>query len=76
MISINDGGFQITFSNGWTVSVQLERTYEEGEAIAEIAAFKGDGPDKPWHYFEEGDFVKRWCTPDEVLDFMNLIKEK
>ena len=38
---------------------------------AEIAAFKG----KKWHDFGD-DTVKGWCKPDEILDFMNMIKEK
>tara|TARA_R100000963_G_C4554018_1_gene45718 strand:- start:55 stop:315 length:261 start_codon:yes stop_codon:yes gene_type:complete len=86
VININENkGFQITFSNGWTVSVQLEREYdrggsfyskEEGEATAEIAAFKGEGLGKPWHSFSEGDTVKRWCQPDEILDFMNMVSKK
>ena len=85
MISINENrGFSITFSNGWTVSVQIGRgcycankdsegdfNTSEPSPDAEIAAFKGD----EWHDFGS-DTVKGWCKPDEILDFMNMIKEK
>lgn len=46
---------------------------------AEIAAFKGD----EWYDFwcgdtsaSSGDTVKGWCKPDEILEFMNMIKNK
>ena len=91
MININENrGFSMTFANGWTVSVQigsgtycdnsdfasktlpLEVLHERTScANAEIAAFKG----KKWHDFGD-DTVKGWCKPDEILDFMNMIKEK
>ena len=90
MISINENkGFSITFSNGWTVSVQIgvmnycsnrdletNPTWAECSSSkpcpnAEIASFKGD----EWHDFGS-DTVKGWCKPDEILDFMNMIKEK
>jgi len=79
-------GFQMTFKNGWTISVQwhigayCERKqvlvgYTEdkkpAESInAEIAAWDKDGN---WYQFEH-DQVLGWQTADEVADFMNKIK--
>lgn len=75
-------GFQMTFANGWTVSVQFgsgnyceNRSYmyankeviERGEsADAEIAAW-----DKNNNWFEfEHDTVKGRCSSNEVADFI------
>jgi hypothetical protein len=39
---------------------------------AEVAAFKGG----EWHEFEDGDNVKGYVTPAELLVFMNEIASK
>lgn len=90
MISIQkdrfNTGFQMTFENGWTVSVQLGRgnycsnrdygrtTSEEGipfnGADAEIAAWDANGF---LYKFDESNTVKGWCKPDEVADFIAQI---
>tara|TARA_R100000656_G_scaffold122123_1_gene97548 strand:- start:44 stop:346 length:303 start_codon:yes stop_codon:yes gene_type:complete len=86
MIEINGNrGFQITFENGWTVSVQIGRGCycankdSEGDfntskpsPNAEIAAFKNVGNDRFWYDFGT-DTVKGWCKPDEILEFMNMV---
>jgi hypothetical protein len=88
MFCITDNkGFQITFANGWTVSVQFGRgnycensgAYEikRGEPVppsrtAEIAAWDADGN---WHPFEY-DTVEGHQTPAQVLEFMNLVAAK
>ena len=90
MFSITDNrGFQVTYANGWTVSVQFghgsycanrdyNQPFEHEEAQesvnAEIAAWDKNGI---WHKFDdEGDTVDGWKTPDEVLEFMNMIAAK
>lgn len=72
-------GFQLTFANGWTVSVQIatgnycdNRSYAHvGEqpsecANAEIAAWDANGK---WYSFGN-DNVAGWKTPDEVSAFI------
>jgi hypothetical protein len=76
-------GFQITFENGWTVSVQFgklnycsNRIYTSGKEMfskcpdAEIAAWDENGV---WHQFEH-DTVLGYCKPDEVADFIAKVK--
>ena len=65
-------GFHITFKNGYTVSVQFsESNYSDGgETTAEIAAW---GPDGEWMKLSEHDDVRGWCSPDEVLEVMNMV---
>jgi hypothetical protein len=84
MFNISAGkGFQMTFANGWTVSVQFgsgnycgNRTYmvvetEKGESTdAEIAAWDASGT---WYDFGS-DTVKGWCSPDEVAAFITLVQ--
>lgn len=83
MFKITQGkGFQITFSNGWTVSVQFGAgNYCENYMgmikpecpDAEIAAW--DGNDKWYDFDGSGDStsVKGRCSPDEVGAFIALI---
>lgn len=69
-------GFQITFENGNTISVQFgfgnyceNRDESKSEcATAEIAIWNKDGK---WYDFGS-DTVKGWCTPDEVGQFIQL----
>jgi hypothetical protein len=67
-------GFHITFKNGYTMSVQFSKTnYSDGgETTAEIAAWGPDG----WLSLGEGDDVRGWCSPDEVLEVMNMVASK
>jgi hypothetical protein len=80
----------MTFENGWTVSVQwhnLAYCERKGQFSsddqwssedhnpatskdAEIAAWDKNGI---WYEFEH-DTVKGYCTAEEVLDFMNTIR--
>jgi len=89
MIEINGNrGFQITFENGWTVSVQIgagcycankdnkgDYNTSKPSPNAEIAAFKNDGNDRFWYDFGT-DTVKGWCTPAEILEFMNMVSHQ
>lgn len=80
-------GFQMTFDNGWTVSVQWHSgaycsrkdlhyapgSEEFGDSFtAEIAAWDSNGD---WYEFES-DTVLGYQTPNEVVTFMELIKNK
>ena len=68
-------GFHITFKNGYTMSVQFSKTnYSDGgETTAEIAAW---GPDGQWLKLSDHDDVRGWCSPDEVLEVMNMVASK
>lgn len=68
-------GFHMTFKNGYTMSVQFGKTnYSDGGVTtAEIAAW---GPDGQWLSLGEGDDVRGWCSPDEVLEIMNMVASK
>jgi hypothetical protein len=88
MFKITEGkGFQVTFKNGWTVSVQFGafnycsnrdneigdiEACKKGSKTAEIAAWDSKGT---WYDFGD-DVVKGYVTPEEVLDFMNKIATK
>lgn len=65
-------GFHMIFKNGYTMSVQFSKTnYSDGgETTAEIAAW---GPDGKWMKLSEHDDVRGWCSPDEVLEVMNIV---
>ena len=65
-------GFHMTFKNGYTMSVQFgKNNYSDGgETTAEIAAW---GPDRKWVKLSEHDDVRGWCSPDDVLEVMNMV---
>ena len=67
-------GFQITFNNGYTVSVQFGRSAysDQGETTAEVAAW-GPEPGQPWVRLGEHDDVKGHCSPEDVLGIMNMV---
>ena len=81
MFNITQGkGFQITFANGYTVSVQFgygnycdNRYGNDGakSANAEVAAFKSHGGE--WVKLGEHDDVIGYQTPDQVLAIMARI---
>lgn len=74
-------GFQMTFENGWTVSVQwgpsnyiADRQCGNDSVNAEIAAWDKDGA---WYRsYDQNDNVKGWFKADEVAEFMAMIKAK
>ena len=68
-------GFQITFKNGYTVSVQFGKgNYSDGgETTAEVAAWDQDGN---WVRLSDNDTVRGWCSPDEVLEIMNEVANR
>ena len=65
-------GFQITFDNGYTVSVQFGRsTYcDQGETTAEVASWDVNGK---WFKLGEYDDVRGHCSPEDVLEIMNTV---
>ena len=80
-VTTSRNGFQMTFGNGITVSLQWGpgtycdnkmRGYEEKDeelssSTVEIAAFR----DGEWHHFdEENDEVKGWVTPEKAAQFI------
>jgi hypothetical protein len=73
-------GFHVKFANGWTVSVQFGRgNYCENRCAnkntssdAEIAAWNKEGK---WYRFD-GDDVKGYCKPEEVVQFMQMISQQ
>ena len=89
MLKITRGtGFQMTFENGWTISVQFgfmnycgnrgrEDSYQP-EGIhnsydAEIAIWDSKGS---WYTFEDGDTVKGHCSADEVATWIEFTKNQ
>ena len=91
MFRITDGkGFQMTFENGWTVSVQFgygnycaNRDNKSATTLFGIY----DGPvesltaeiaawDKngEWFKFEDGQDVRGYTTPDQVADLIEVIR--
>jgi hypothetical protein len=75
-------GFQMTFENGWTVSVQWHsgaycdspRNYKEESkesTTAEIAAWNSEGE---WYNFGS-DTVLGYQTPEQVVTFMQYVRQ-
>ena len=65
-------GWQMTFANGCTISVQFGRgNYSDaGSTTAEVAAWMPDGA---WIALQPHDDVVGWCTPDQVLEHMRHV---
>lgn len=73
-------GFQMTFANGWTVSVQFgEGNYcsskvdEHGRVSSETAEIAAWNHKHEWFRVSPSDNVKGWCKPDEVARFVQAI---
>jgi hypothetical protein len=89
MFKVSQGkGFQMTFANGWTVSVQWGignycdhstarwtegANSKVGELGSTTAEIAAWDANKVWHQFEDDDSVKGYCTPDEVAAFIAKI---
>lgn len=88
-IAIGEHGFHLTFSNGYTMSVQCgkynycgnypENNDEENDKKpiikenAEIAYWKIG---EKMQEFEDGDTVKGYVSPDEIAEWIYKIKNK
>jgi len=80
MIKINDpklsppsnrNGFHMTFSNGWTVSVQSgEGHYCTSGVSAEVAVWDQDGD---WLQWSNGDTVCGHLSADRVAELLDRI---
>jgi hypothetical protein len=87
MFKINKGkGFQITFENGWTVSVQfghgnycnnrfVEDATQGGDTKSQDAEIAAWDQHDTWHKFES-DKVTGYQSPAQVLAFINMIASK
>jgi len=90
MFKITSGrGFQMTFENGWTVSVQfgygnycenkmrdiIGKESTVGEYKCNDAEFAAWDKDGNWYDFGS-DEVKGWCTTNEVASFIEMISKK
>ena len=89
MFTLNNGsGFSVELDNGWTVSVQwgtgrygsnrhkeLETTYSFNSRLVaktvEVAAWKVK---TDWK-FPDGEEVRGYCKPEEVLRFMEAVSQ-
>ena len=85
-LSCQNKGFQLTFENGWTVSVQWglgnycqQRFFDEplknptgfwDSSDAEVAAWNSSGE---WLPFEH-DTVKGWMNTDDVASFIAVVQ--
>jgi len=74
-------GFQMTFSNGYTVSVQWgevnycqNRNLEDSEYSqdAEVAIIRPDGSWMPLDLFDEGRICEGYLSTDKVLKYIQL----
>lgn len=86
---VNAKGFRMTFTNGWTVSVQWgpmnyceNRSYDFNahmnipeDLASQDAEVAAWDADGNWHDFGT-DQVKGWCTANEVADFITFIAGK
>jgi hypothetical protein len=77
-------GFQITFGNGYTLSVIFGKSSysDQGETTAEVAAWNGD---RDWMLYSDGKWVvlkdgyveiMPRCTPDEVAEMMFTLSKE
>lgn len=82
MFNINPSGFQITFANGVTASVQFDgKNYCENRNVTNLT---GTAPKQSrdaeviaWN--KEGDFITEalgWRSPNEVAAFLKEMSEK
>lgn len=67
-------GFHITFDNGYTVSVQfgIGNYSDQGETTAEVAAWSSE-LGQPWVKLSDHDDVRGHCSPEDVLEIMNMV---
>ena len=92
MFNITNGvGFQITFDNGYTVSIQFgshhycDNYFNEKYKIppkeypsckdAELAIIDPNGDLATQSILGSEDNVIEDCTPDEALEYMNIVAE-
>ncbi len=85
-------GFQMTFVNGWTVSVQWgygnycnnrdnqnanKFSKEHNNSPSQTAEVAAWDTKNEWHVFEDtGDTVNGYMSPNKVIEFMAMIAAK
>ena len=86
LIATENKGFHLTFNNGWTISVQwgatnycsnrMVDTNKNNQmlesASAEIAIWDENNEDFD---FGGGQFSLGWLTPNEVADWISVVKK-
>jgi hypothetical protein len=86
LIATENKGFQLTFDNGWTISVQwgagnycsnkMVDTNKNNSMLesanAEIAIWDADHKDFD---FGNGQLCLGWLTPNEVADWISVVKK-
>lgn len=66
-------GFQLTFENGYTISVQIGRmNYSNGQTNAEVAAWDDNGNFINLNHLGGIDVIG-WCNPNDILILMNKV---
>jgi len=63
----NDTGFHMTFTNGWTVSVQWGEHNYRTESTAEVGVWDAEGV---WLEWSRGDPVEGHMTPVGVAELL------
>jgi hypothetical protein len=70
-------GFSMKFANGYTISVQFGNgnyCTRDSIGVAESAEIAIWDQDKTWYDFGM-DTVKGWCSADEVVSWMDKVKQ-
>lgn len=68
-----NAGFHITFSNGWTVSVQWGPLNRCNEGItAEVAVWDKE---KNWLKWSDGDDIQGWQNSEQVARLLKKISQ-
>lgn len=92
MFKITRGtGFQMTFENGWTISVQFGYAnycdnnrhpdgFDFGKNLDIVQSSDAEiaiwNSEGSWHTFEDGDTVKGYCSADEVATWIEFTKNQ
>lgn len=91
MFKITRGtGFQMTFENGWTISVQFgygnycdNNRHPDGfdfgknkDIVQSYDAEIAIWNNGTWYTFEDGDTVKGYCSADEVATWVEFTKNQ
>ena len=91
MLKITRGtGFQMTFENGWTISVQFgygnycdNNRHPDGfdfgknkDIVQSYDAEIAIWNNGTWYTFEDGDTVKGYCSADEVATWVEFTKNQ
>ena len=91
MFKITRGtGFQMTFENGWTISVQFgygnycdnyrhPDGFDFGKNKDIVQSYDAEiaiWNNGTWYTFEDGDTVKGYCSADEVATWVEFTKNQ